>query len=90
MVCLVHPFDDNPDGPASPEGLKPFRLTSLEVIADKKGGFGAGRLVTGPLRHFLNNNTFVTSNATYLLVGEGSMVANHDELSWDLMMTGAE
>lgn len=83
---LYTPIEESTDGPEIPADLKPFRLTALEVIADRKGRFSTGRLVTGPLRHFINNNTFVTTNSTYLLVGEGCMVANQEEFSWDLMV----
>lgn len=82
---LYIPFDDDGDRPGSSETVKPFRLTALEVLADKKGRFGSGRLVTGYVRSFLGNHTFMTNNSTYLLVGQGSIVADHEELSWDLL-----
>lgn len=87
---LYIPFDDDGDRPGSSDTVKPFRLTALEVLADKKDRFGSGRLVTGYVSHFLGNHTFITSNSTYLLVGEGSIVSNHEELSWDLLSAQTE
>ncbi|WP_104903691.1 hypothetical protein [Pseudomonas sp. LH1G9] len=88
---LYIPFDDDGNVPGSSETVKPFRLTALKVLADKKNRFdGSGRLVTGYVKHFLGSHTFLTKNTTYLLVGEGSIVSNHEELSWDLLSTQAE
>jgi hypothetical protein len=87
---LYIPFEDDGDRPDSFGTAKPFRLTALEVLADKKGRFGSGRLVTGYVRHFLGNHTFITSNSTYLLVGEGAIVSDHEELSWDLLSSEYE
>lgn len=87
---LYIPFDEDGDRPGSSGAVKPFRLTALEVLADKKERFGSGRLVTGYVRNFLGNHTFMTTNSTYLLVGEGSIVANHEELSWDLLSSSQD
>lgn len=87
---LYIPFEDDGDRPGSSETLKPFRLTALEVLADKKERFGSGRLVTGYVRNFLGNHTFLTNNSTYLLVGEGAIVSNHEELSWDLLSSSED
>lgn len=65
---LYIPFDDDVDV----ETLKPFRLTALEILADKKNRFdGSGRLVTSYVKHFLDSHTLITKNTTYLLVGKG-------------------
>lgn len=66
--------------------VKSFRLAALEVIAGKQRRFGTERIMTGYVKYFVNNNIFVTSNSTYLLVGEVRIVADYETASWDLIL----
>lgn len=65
--------------------VKPFKLFCGEILEDRQKRDLGEVYITSYLRFFVNNNSFITCNTTYLLVGEGGIVQNYDaviEESW--------
>ena len=56
--------------------VKPFKLFCGEILEDRQKRNLGSTYITTYMRFFVNNNSFITANTTYLLVGEGGMV--HD------------
>jgi len=58
--------------------VKPFKLFCGEILEDRKQRDLGEVYITSYLRFFVNNNSFITANTTYLLVGEGGIVKNYN------------
>lgn len=58
--------------------VKPFKLFTGHVLADRKCRDIGSTYVTTYMQYFESNSVFVTVNSTYLLVGQGGMVTDYN------------
>ncbi|WP_312594205.1 DUF6957 family protein [Stutzerimonas nitrititolerans] len=57
--------------------VKPFKLFCGAILEDRQNLDLGEVYITSYLRFFVNNNSFITANTTYLLVGEGGIVQDY-------------
>jgi hypothetical protein len=57
--------------------VKPFKLFCGEILEDRQKRDLGSTYITSYVRFFVNNNSFITANTTYLLVGDGGIVKDY-------------